>query len=200
METLLLPSSEKKCLNTALPEHIAAPFYTHLTTTVDELFKGAKDELNNLIATYGHLFDGSDEAENAKFVTDGDFDFDVAVAKITQYQQIVSEIAALPVTRDFTIVILDYEDAKRSITAIARRHAAKIVNALVARHVTECDSIIDEFETIKAKAEKEPDDTEELIEIQNYILAIKGKRLQEVDLELEEMLKRMMYLLGEPLL
>ena len=197
VETLLLPSSEKKCLNTALPEHVAAPFYTQLTTTVNELFKGAEDELNNLIATYGHLFDGSDEAENAKFVTGADFDFDLAVAKITQYQQIVAEIAALPVTRDFTIVILDYEDAKRSITAIARRHAAKIVSALLTRHVTECDAIIDEFETIKAKAEKEPDDTEELIEIQNYILAIKGKRLQEIDLELEEMLKRMMYLLGQ---
>ena len=65
------------------------------------------------------------------------------------------------------------KDAKRSITAIARRHAAKIVAALLSRHVSECDSIIDEFETIKAKAEKEPDDTEELIQIQNYILSIK---------------------------
>ena len=40
-------------------------------------------------------------------------------------------------------------------------------------------------------------DTEELIKIQSYIMDIKGKRLQEIDIELEEMLKRMMYLLGK---
>ena len=42
-----------------------------------------------------------------------------------------------------------------------------------------------------------PTDTEELIKIQSYIMDIKGKRLQEIDIELEEMLKRMMYLLGK---
>ena len=80
------------------------------------------------------------------------------------------------------------------ITA-ARNHAERIVNALLARHRKDCDSIISEFEEIKGVAEKNPEDTEELIKIQNYIIEIKGKRLQQIDLELEEMLKRMMYLL-----
>ena len=72
-------------------------------------FKGAENELNELIKTYGHLFDGTDEANNEKFKPGSDFDFDEAVEKITQYQHIVAEIAALPVTKDFTIIMLDYE-------------------------------------------------------------------------------------------
>jgi len=80
------------------------------------------------------------------------------------------------------------------ITA-ARNHAERIVNALLTRHRKDCDSIISEFEEIKGVAEKNPEDTEELIKMQNYIIEIKGKRLQQIDLELEEMLKRMMYLL-----
>ena len=69
-----------------------------------------------MLSTYGHLFDGTDEAENKKFNPGSDFDFDEAVAKISQYQQIVAEVAALPVSKDFSIVMLDYEDAKRGIT------------------------------------------------------------------------------------
>ena len=98
-------------------------------------------------------------------------------------------------TKNFPIVILNYEDAKRGLITAARNHAERIVNALLARHRKDCDSIISEFEEIKGVAEKNPEDTEELIKIQNYIIDIKGKRLQQIDLELEEMLKRMMYLL-----
>ena len=75
----------------------------------------------DLLSTYGHLFDGTDEAENKKFNPGSDFDFDEAVAKISQYQQIVAEVAALPVSKDFSIVMLDYEDAKRGITGRFRK-------------------------------------------------------------------------------
>ena len=103
-------------MKTALPDYVAQPFYDKLTQTVNDLFKSAESELEDLLSTYGHLFDGTDEAENKKFTPGSNFDFDEAVEKISQYQQIVAEVAKLPVSKDFSIVMLDYEDAKRGIT------------------------------------------------------------------------------------
>ena len=117
------------------------------------------------------------------------------VSNLPKYKDTISEVSQVSVTKNFPIVILNYEDAKRGLITAARNHAERIVNALLARHRKDCDSIISEFEEIKGVAEKNPEDTEELIKIQNYIIEIKGKRLQQIDLELEEMLKRMMYLL-----
>ena len=79
------------------------------------------------------------------------------------------------VTKTFPVVNINYEDAKRGLVAAARAHSESIVQALLTRHRNDCDKVIDEFEQIKERAEKEPDDTEELIEIQNYIKQVKGK-------------------------
>ena len=57
------------------------------------------------------------------------------------------------------------------------------------------EHVIKEFEIIKKKAEKEPNDTEELIKIQDYIKLVKETKLKQIDEDLEGMLERFLYLL-----
>ena len=65
----------------------------------------------------------------------------------------------------------------------------------MARHRTDVESVITDFETIRKQAEREPEDTEELIKIQEYIKQVKETTLKQLDIELEGMLERFMYLL-----
>ena len=97
----------------------------------------------------------------------------------------ITEIYNLDNAKEFELVRLDYTDAKSGLISAARGHAEKIVLRLVARHRldsftfwkisvkkfsrTHCETIIREFETIKKVAEKEPEDTEELIKIQDAV-------------------------------
>ena len=68
-------------MKTALPDHVAAPYYKQLEETIKELFAGPQAELEDLIAKYGHLIDGTDEAQNEKYSGDN-FTFEEAVEDI----------------------------------------------------------------------------------------------------------------------
>ena len=159
----------------------------------------------------------------------------------------ITEIYNLDNAKEFELVRLDYTDAKSGLISAARGHAEKIVLRLVARHRldsftfwkisvkkfsrTHCETIIREFETIKKVAEKEPEDTEELIKIQDavrkfilsidffpekknltivwtkfvictkdYIKESKETKLKQLDVDLEGMLMRYVFLLDVHLL
>ena len=81
-------------MKTALPDHVAAPYYKQLEETIKELFAGPQAELEDLIAKYGHLIDGTDEAQNEKYSGDN-FTFEEAVEDIKKARfEISSSIIA----------------------------------------------------------------------------------------------------------
>ena len=80
-EVHLIAMQQTQYLKTALPDHVAAPYYKQLEETIKELFAGPQAELEDLIAKYGHLIDGTDEAQNEKYSGDK-FTFEEAVEDI----------------------------------------------------------------------------------------------------------------------
>ena len=55
----------------------------------------------------------------------------------------------------------------------------------MARHRADIEGVIKDFETIRKHAEKEPEDTEELIKIQDYIKEVKETKLKQINVDLE---------------
>lgn len=78
-------------MKTALPDHVAAPYYKQLEETIKELFAGPQAELEDLIAKYGHLIDGTDEAQNEKYSGDN-FTFEEAVEDIKKARFEISSL------------------------------------------------------------------------------------------------------------
>ena len=76
-EAHLIAMQQTQYLSTALPEHVAAPYYKQLEETIKILFAGPHAELTDLITKYGHLIDGTDESENEKY-SRNEFTFDEA--------------------------------------------------------------------------------------------------------------------------
>lgn len=66
---------------------------------------------------------------------------------------------------------------------------------LASKHRHEVERIIKEFEVIKDRAEREPEDTEELVKIQDYIKLVKETKLKEIDDNLMSVLDRFLFMM-----
>ena len=114
---------------------------------------------------------------------------------VNKFRKLVNEIYEIPCLQFFEITKLDYEEAKRGLIAAARGHADTIVTRLASKHRHEVERIIKEFEVIKDRAEREPEDTEELVKIQDYIKQVKDTTLKEIDDNLMSVLDRFLFMM-----
>uniref|UniRef100_A0A6Q2WX96 Dynein axonemal heavy chain 12 n=1 Tax=Esox lucius TaxID=8010 RepID=A0A6Q2WX96_ESOLU len=99
---------------------------------------------------------------------------------LEEFHVLSKEIVSLPAIAHFAMVRLDCEELKQGLAKKAKTFAQLLLEKLVTNH-RENSLICQEFETIKEKALKVPETTEEITEMITYIGHIKTKGIEELN-------------------
>ncbi|XP_032996859.1 dynein heavy chain 12, axonemal [Lacerta agilis] len=181
-------------IDTELPEHVIAWANSILREAVNENLKGPKAHLDYYLEKYGWLVDGTADDRIREFVTD-EHSFDDYTEFIDDFFSLAKEIMSLPMIAHFPMVRLDCEDLKQGLSDKAKSFANKLLYIIAENHKTENKMICKEFETIKERALKPPETTEEMMESILYIDKAKTVGIQSLYERIKESQRRMNYLL-----
>lgn len=97
--------------------------------------------------------------------------------EIDRFRSLAREINSLPTIAYFDMVQLDCDDLKRGLASKANKFADELLSRLAEEHRSENRRIISEYESIKEKAMRVPEDTKEMIELQKFVEEAKSKGL-----------------------
>ncbi|XP_044307141.1 dynein axonemal heavy chain 12 [Varanus komodoensis] len=181
-------------IDTELPEHVISWASSVLRTAIHENLKGAKAHFDSYVERYGWLVDGAADDRIKKFIAE-EHSFDEYTEFIDEFLNLSKEIMSLPMVAHFPMVRLDCEDLKQGLGEKAKRFANKLLNVIVFNHTEENKKICNEFETIKERALKIPETTEEMMESIVYIDKAKTIGIQKLYERIKECQQRMNYLL-----
>uniref|UniRef100_A0AAQ5X8M4 Dynein axonemal heavy chain 12 n=1 Tax=Amphiprion ocellaris TaxID=80972 RepID=A0AAQ5X8M4_AMPOC len=100
--------------------------------------------------------------------------------QVKEFRALTKEIVSLPSKARFTMVHLDCEELKQGLANKAKTYAEMLLNKLVTSHRELNLQICNEFETIREKALKVPENTEQMAEMDEYINFTKTKGSAEL--------------------
>ncbi|XP_061474275.1 dynein axonemal heavy chain 12 [Rhineura floridana] len=181
-------------IDTELPEHVIKWANSELRSAINENLKGAKAHFDSYVEKYGWLVDGAADDRIRKFVSE-EHTFDEYTEFIDEFFHLAKEIMSLPMLAHFPMVRLDCEDLKQGLGEKAKSLAHKLLDIIAVNHKLENKKICKEFETIKVRALKAPETTEEMMESIVYIDKAKTVGIQNLYERIKESQRRMNYLL-----
>ncbi|XP_039204061.1 dynein heavy chain 12, axonemal isoform X1 [Crotalus tigris] len=181
-------------IDTELPDHVIAWASSVLKRAINENLKGAKAHFNSYVEKYGWLVDGAADDRITKFIAE-EHSFDEYAELIDEFLNLSTEIMSLPMIAHFPMVRLDCDDLKQGLCEKAKSFAYKLLDLLACNHREENNMICNEFETIKERALKVPETTEEMMESIAFIDKAKTIGIQKLYERIKECQRRMNYLL-----
>ncbi|XP_070594569.1 LOW QUALITY PROTEIN: dynein axonemal heavy chain 12 [Erythrolamprus reginae] len=181
-------------IDTELPDHVIAWASSILRKAIKENLKGAKAHFDSYDEKYGWLVDGAADDRIKTFI-DEEHSFDEYSELIDEFLNLSMEIMSLPLIAHFPMVRLDCDDLKQGLCEKAKSFAYKLLDLLAKNHREENNKICNEFETIKERALKVPETTEEMMESIAFIDKAKTIGIQKLYQRIMECQRRMNYLL-----
>ncbi|XP_058027873.1 dynein axonemal heavy chain 12 [Ahaetulla prasina] len=181
-------------IDTELPDHVIAWASSVLKTAINENLKGAKAHFDSYVEKYGWLVDGAADDRIKTFIAE-EHSFDEYAELIDEFLNLSTEIMSLPMIAHFSMVRLDCDDLKQGLCEKAKSFAYKLLDLLANNHREENNKICNEFETIKERALKVPETTEEMMESIAFIDKAKTIGIQRLYERIKECQRRMNYLL-----
>ncbi|XP_053147136.1 dynein axonemal heavy chain 12 isoform X3 [Hemicordylus capensis] len=181
-------------IDTELPEHVITWASSALRKAINANLKGPKAHFDSYVEKYGWLVDGAADERLRQFVSE-EHTFDEYTEFIDEFLCLSKEIMSLPMLAHFPMVRLDCDDLKQGLVDKARSFANKLLDIIVVNHREENEMICNEFETIKERALKVPETTEEMMESIVYIDKAKTIGIQKLYERIKECQRRMNYFL-----
>ncbi|NXF75625.1 DYH7 protein, partial [Sclerurus mexicanus] len=194
---LYLDTSLLRCtatLDAELPSHVVEWATSTLKKAIRDNLEGPKEHFESYVERYGWLVDGTAEAQIQRFEAE-EHSFDEYTAFIDEFFTLKKEILSLPETIYFPMICLNCEDLKQGLANCANNCAKMLLDKIVANYREENEKICSEFETIKERALKVPETTEEMVETIDYIKKAKTKDIPDLVLRSKECCRQMNYLL-----
>ena len=102
---------------------------------------------------------------------------------------------SLPSIEHYDLIRLDCEDLKRGLADVAKNFADLLLNRVAEDHRVENSSICTEFQTIKDCALKEPENSEELMDMLTFVENARSMGMIKLNERINETYNRMQYLL-----
>uniref|UniRef100_A0A8B9ERX1 Dynein axonemal heavy chain 12 n=1 Tax=Anser cygnoides TaxID=8845 RepID=A0A8B9ERX1_ANSCY len=167
-------AGDTTCLDTELPTHVISWATSTLKSSIKDNLEGPKEYFENYVEKYGWLVDGTAQARVERFEAE-QHSFGEYTAFIDEFFTLEKEILSLPEMAYFPMICLNCEDLKQGL-------ASKF-------------SVCEQFETIKERALKVPETTEEMMETIAYIKEVKTKGVQDLLLRIKECCWQMTYFL-----
>nr|XP_021153643.1 dynein heavy chain 12, axonemal isoform X1 [Columba livia]XP_021153644.1 dynein heavy chain 12, axonemal isoform X1 [Columba livia]XP_021153645.1 dynein heavy chain 12, axonemal isoform X1 [Columba livia]XP_021153646.1 dynein heavy chain 12, axonemal isoform X1 [Columba livia]XP_021153647.1 dynein heavy chain 12, axonemal isoform X1 [Columba livia]XP_021153648.1 dynein heavy chain 12, axonemal isoform X1 [Columba livia] len=181
-------------LDAELPHHIMEWATSTLKKSIRDNLEDPKEYFENYVERYGWLVDGTAEARIQRFEAE-EHTFDEYTAFIDEFLTLKKEILSLPEMAYFPMISLNCEDLKQGLVSNANTFAKMLMDRVAANHREENKKICREFETIKKRALKVPETTEEMVETIAYIKKVKTEGIQDLSLRIKERCRQMNYLL-----
>ncbi|NWU76504.1 DYH7 protein, partial [Onychorhynchus coronatus] len=176
-----------------LPNHIIQWAKSTLQKSIRDNLEGPKGHFESYVERYGWLVDGTAEAQIKRFEAE-QHSFDEYAAFIDEFFTLKKEILSLPETFYFPMICLNCEDLKQGLANRANSFAKMLMDKIVGNYREENEKICREFETIKERALKVPETTEEMVETIGYTKQVKTKDIPDLVLRSKECCRQMSYL------
>uniref|UniRef100_A0AAX7UY72 Dynein axonemal heavy chain 12 n=1 Tax=Astatotilapia calliptera TaxID=8154 RepID=A0AAX7UY72_ASTCA len=148
----------------------------------------------NYVDSYDWLVNGTAQAKVETFMEE-EHSFDEYTKQVEEFRALSKEIMSLPSKARFTMVHLDCEELKQGLANKAKAYAEILLKKLVSRHHEQNLEICSEFENIRMRALKVPENTEEMAQMLDFIHEAKSKGLAELNEKIKEACCRLIYLL-----
>lgn len=102
---------------------------------------------------------------------------------------------SLPSIGHYDMIRLDCEDLKRGLSDKAKNFADQLLDRVAEDHRNENDEICAEFQTMKERALKDPENSEELMEVMAFVEKARSMGMINLNDRIKESYNRMQYLL-----
>ncbi|MCI4387417.1 hypothetical protein PGIGA_G00073950 [Pangasianodon gigas] len=189
-----LDEANSSVVDAKLADHIVIWAQTTLRNTVRENLEAPAKHFQYYIDNYDWLVNGSAKNLVEKFMEE-EHSFEQYTEQVEVFRALSKEISSLPSVAHFDMIRLDCEELKQGLAKKAQNFAQILVAQLISTHRDQCLQICKEFETIRDKATKDPETTEDMTEMIAYIDHAKTKGIEELSSKITETHQRLNYLL-----
>uniref|UniRef100_A0A3Q0SWQ6 Dynein heavy chain linker domain-containing protein n=1 Tax=Amphilophus citrinellus TaxID=61819 RepID=A0A3Q0SWQ6_AMPCI len=148
----------------------------------------------NYVDSYDWLVNGTAQVQVETFMEE-EHSFDEYTKQVEKFRALSKEIMSLPSKAHFTMVHLDCEELKQGLANKAKAYAEMLLKKLVSRHREKNLEICSEFENIRNKALKVPQNTEDMAEVLDFLHVAKTDGLTHLNEKIKEAWCRLTYLL-----
>ncbi|XP_046853910.1 dynein axonemal heavy chain 12-like isoform X2 [Xenia sp. Carnegie-2017] len=185
--------------NTTIPveakidEAVIGDFKKILSATIDENLEEPVNYLSRFDC-YKMLVSGEAKSSIEKFL-DADHTFEDYTNEIEVYRNLARQVSMLPNIVSFDMVELNCDDLKRGLASKSHSFAEQLLKRLATNHRNKSLSICKEFEDIKERALKVPEDTQEMTDMMKFIKDAKTSKLVKLNEQIKESQSQLSYLL-----
>ncbi|KAF7662821.1 hypothetical protein LDENG_00225550 [Lucifuga dentata] len=177
-----------------VPNDVLAWAQVTVKTAVRKNLEEPDKHLQKYVDNYDWLVNGTAQARVEKFLEE-EHSFVEYTELVEEFLVLSKEILSLPAKAHFTMVHLDCEELKQGLANKAKSFADILLKKLISSHREQNLQICSEFETIRERALTEPENTEDITHMINYIEVTKTKGIAELNEKIMEAYYRLDYLL-----
>ncbi|XP_045065490.1 dynein axonemal heavy chain 12 [Coregonus clupeaformis] len=189
-----LAEANSSVIDARLADHVLLCAQTTIRSAVRKNLEEPDRHFQNYVDNYDWLVNGTAQAIVDKFVEE-EHSFDEYTEQVEEFRVLSKEIVSLPAIAHFAMVRLDCEELKQGLAKTAKTFAQILLDKLITNHRQHSLQICHEFETIKEKALKVPETTEDMTDMIAYIGHAKTKGIEELNAKIMETHHRLNYLL-----
>ncbi|CAL9702663.1 unnamed protein product [Knipowitschia caucasica] len=187
-------SQSTSFVDAKVADHIFVRAKTILKTAVETHLKEPDTHFHSYVDKYAWLVNGTAQAQVNGFIEE-EHSFNDYTQKLEEFQRLSKEIISLPAKVHFTMVHLDCEELKQGLANKAKHFAQVLIKKLLNNHRKLNLEICSEFEAIMKNTQKEPESTEEMTKMIEYINFTKTTGLSQLKERISESLQRILYLM-----
>uniref|UniRef100_A0A4W6E1U6 Dynein axonemal heavy chain 12 n=1 Tax=Lates calcarifer TaxID=8187 RepID=A0A4W6E1U6_LATCA len=189
-----LTQTTSSFVDAKVADHILAWAQDTLKTALCRNLEETDKHFQSYVDNYDWLVNGTAQARVEMFMEE-EHSFDQYTKQVEEFRALSKEIIRLPAKAHFTMVHLDCEELKQGLANKAKTYAEILLKKMITSHREQNLQICSEFETIRKKALKVPENTEDMTQMIDYINFIKTKGIAELSEKIKEAYGRVIYLL-----
>ncbi|KAL5014779.1 hypothetical protein ScPMuIL_009049 [Solemya velum] len=178
----------------AVADHFLKAAIQFLKNAVKVNFEEPKAHLQSFVDRYEHIVNGQALQEITLFMEE-EHSFQEYSEYIEKFRTLAREIMSLPSIEHFDMLRLDCEDLKRGLAEASRALADVLLKKVSDDHRKQNKSICQEFETIKERALKLPETSEDLMEMISFVEKARAIGMIQLNEQIEASRNRLAYLL-----
>ncbi|CAH1783738.1 unnamed protein product, partial [Owenia fusiformis] len=178
----------------SVAQHILDATYVKLKEAVKRNFEEPKAHLQSFIERYEWITNG-EALKQINTYMEEEHSFEEYIEYIEKFRNLAKEIMVLPSIEHYDMIRLDCEDLKMGLANAARGLADILLNKVATNHRNENKEICEAFHTMKEKALKEPESSEELIEMTAFIENARTYGMIKLNERIKSAYERLQYLL-----
>ncbi|XP_076022383.1 dynein axonemal heavy chain 12 [Genypterus blacodes] len=190
----LLAETTSDFVDAKVADHVLDWAQATVKTAVRKNLEEPDNHLQKYVESYGWLVNGTAQSQVEKFLEE-DHSFDEYTEQVEEFRVLSKEIISLPAKARFAMVHLDCEELKQGLANKARNFAEILLKKLASSHREQNLLICSEFETIQTKALTEPQNTEDITQMIEYIHLTKTNGIAELNEKIMATYNRLNYLL-----